>query len=74
MNIKRAYKFRFYPTPEQELAAGLAVTVCGEYVSRAKPKTERWKAKRAASVKQEPTEATGAGVVARTSAVGIPVL
>jgi putative transposase len=43
------------------LARGHRAAACGEDVSRAKPETKRSKAQRAASVKQEPTEAiTGA--------------
>ncbi|UHJ65698.1 RNA-guided endonuclease InsQ/TnpB family protein [Melaminivora jejuensis] len=52
------------------LARGHRVAACGEDVSRARPA----RAKRAASVKQEPTEATGSGVAPAMSAVGIPRL
>ena len=51
------------------LAAGHAATACGEDVRRAKPARD----KRAASAKQEPTEATTAGS-ACCGAVGIPRL
>lgn len=55
------------------LARGHRAATCGEVVSRARPETERSKAKRAASAKQEPTEATTAGS-ACCGAVGIPRL
>ena len=55
------------------LARGHRVAACGEDVSRARPEIERSKAKRAASAKQEPTEATTAGS-ACCGAVGIPRL
>ncbi|MDD2728965.1 transposase [Malikia sp.] len=49
------------------LARGHRVTACGEEVSRAKPA----RARRAASVKQEPTEATCSGAAPAMGAVGI---
>ncbi|OZI34440.1 cytosine methyltransferase [Bordetella genomosp. 10] len=52
------------------LRAGHARLACGEDVSHATPA----KAERAASVKQEPTEATCSGTVPAMSAVGIPCL
>ena len=52
------------------LARGHRVLACGEDVSRAKPV----KAKRAASVKQEPTEAIRECSMQSPDAVGIPVL
>ena len=52
------------------LARGHRVLACGEDVSRAKPA----KAKRAASVKQEPTEAIRECSMQSPDAVGIPVL
>ncbi|GAB2725903.1 RNA-guided endonuclease TnpB family protein [Melaminivora jejuensis] len=52
------------------LARGHRVAACGEDVSRARPA----RAKRAASVKQEPAEAIGSGVAPAMSAVGIPRL
>ena len=55
------------------LARGHRAAACGEVVSRAGPETARSKAKRAASAKQEPTEATTAGS-ACCGAVGIPRL
>ncbi|WP_408631682.1 zinc ribbon domain-containing protein [Melaminivora jejuensis] len=52
------------------LRRGHRVAACGEDVSRARPA----RAKRAASAKQEPAEATGSGVAPAMSAVGIPRL
>ncbi|UHJ64950.1 RNA-guided endonuclease InsQ/TnpB family protein [Melaminivora jejuensis] len=52
------------------LARGHRVAACGEDVSRARPA----RAKRAASVKQEPAEAIGSGDESVMGAVGIPRL
>ena len=52
------------------LARGHRVAACGEDVSRARPA----RAKHAASVKQEPTDATCSGATPAMDAVGIPCL
>lgn len=52
------------------LARGHRAAACGEDVSRARPA----RAKRAASVKQEPTEVTRSGLAPATGSVGIPAL
>ena len=52
------------------LARGHRVAACGEDVSRVRPA----RAKHAASVKQEPNDATCSGVIPAMGAVGIPCL